>query len=396
VLANDTERRVPKLAVIADVVIETDRCTVNDVLIRAASHLGLYGREYLRLVDVIVGGQYGSEGKGQVAGYLAPEYQLLMRVGGPNAGHKVWEEPEPYAFHQLPSGSRRCEATLLIGAGAVINVDTILREIAECEIEKGRLYIDPQAMIISKADIKKEAGLVTSISSTGQGVGAATARRIMGRAGNPRVRLAANVPELEPFIEPAHEVLEDAFNRRWRVLLEGTQGTGLSLYHGVYPYVTSRDTTVAGCLAEAGISPSRVQRILMVCRTYPIRVQSPSGGTSGPMSQPISWEEVSKRSGIDLNEIQKTERTTTTNRERRVGEFDWDLLRLAATLNAPTDIALSFVDYLSAANANAMRFEQLMPDTIRFVEEVERVASAPVSLISTGFNRRSIIDRRMW
>jgi adenylosuccinate synthase len=114
------------------------------------------------------------------------------------------------------------------------------------------------------------------------------------------------------------------------------------------------------------------------------------------MSQPISWEEVSKRSGIDLNEIQKTERTTTTNRERRVGEFDWDLLRLAATLNAPTDIALSFVDYLSAANANAMRFEQLMPDTIRFVEEVERVASAPVSLISTGFNRRSIIDRRMW
>src|SRR5207244_743366 len=114
---NKTERNVPKLAKVADVVILTDRCTIEDVLIRAASHLGLYGREYLRLVDVVVGGQYGSEGKGQIAGYLAPEYELLVRVGGPNAGHKVWERPKPYAFHQLPSGTRRCGAQLLIGAG---------------------------------------------------------------------------------------------------------------------------------------------------------------------------------------------------------------------------------------------------------------------------------------
>ena len=79
-----------------------------------------------------------------------------------------------------------------------------------------------------------------------------------------------------------------------------------------------------------------------------------------------------------------------------MAEFDWDLLRLAVTLNAPTDIALSFVDYISNKNTRATRFEQLTADTIRFIEEIEKVASAPVTLVSTGFNQRSVIDRRMW
>jgi adenylosuccinate synthase len=160
---NQTERNVPKLGKIADVVIRTDRCTDKDVLVQVASYLGLYGREYLRLVDVLVGGQYGSEGKGQVAAYLSPEYDLLIRVGGPNAGHKVYEEPNPYAFHQLPSGTRACEAKILVGAGAVINVDTIMREIGDCQVGKDRLFIDPQAMIISPRDRAQDRRLVKNI-----------------------------------------------------------------------------------------------------------------------------------------------------------------------------------------------------------------------------------------
>ena len=134
----------------------------------------------------------------------------------------------------------------------------------------------------------------------------------------------------------------------------------------------------------------------MVCRTYPIRVESPIGGTSGPMSQELTAKEISERSGKDLKEIEKTEITSTTHRKRRFGEFDWVLLRKAALLNGPTDIALTFADYLSAKNENARRFEQLEPDTISFIHEVERVADARVSLIATGFNNRSIIDRRSW
>jgi adenylosuccinate synthase len=276
-------------------------------------------------------------------------------------------------------------------------VPRLLKEIAECDVSADRLSIDPQATIITEQDRQDELALVNAIGSTGQGVGFATARRIRGR-GVEQVQLARDVTELKPFVRETWRVLADAFRDKRRILLEGTQGTGLSLYHGFYPHVTSRDTTVAGCLAEAGISPSWVRKVVMVCRTLPIRVQNPesNGATSGYMSQEITLTEVSRRSGINLAELQKTETTSTTGRKRRISEFDWVLLRKAAFLNAPTDIALTFVDYLDKENRKARRFEQLTQETIRFIQEVEQVACAPVSLISTRFHSRSIIDRRAW
>jgi len=393
---NQTESSVNELADIADAVIETNRCVEEDVLVRAAGHMGLYGRGLTQLVDVLVGGQYGSEGKGNVASYLAREYDLLIRVGGPNAGHKVYEEPEPYTFHLLPSGTRHnSEAKLLLAPGAVLNVEILLKEIAECGVGADRLSIDPRCMLIEPADRESEERVKNDIGSTAQGVGAATARRILDR-GKPGVRLAADEPLLKPFIRDASEVLDDAFSNSERVLLEGTQGSGLSLYHGFYPHVTSRDTTVSGCLAEAGIAPSRVRRTILVCRTFPIRVESPAGRTSGPMSLETSWDEVARRAGIDEAHLRRVERTSTTNRDRRVSEFDWALFRRAVTLNGPTDIALTFVDYIAGQNQDARRFDQLTPETIRFIEEVEKIAAAPVSLISTRFHNRCIIDRRAW
>jgi adenylosuccinate synthase len=392
---NVTERNVGRLAADADVVIDTQRCREEDVLVRAASHLGFYGRSYERLVDVLIGGAYGSEGKGQIVSYLAREYDYLVRVGGPNAGHRVWMDPEPYPFHVLPSGALHSEAKLIIGPGAVIGVDQLQKEINDCDVDADRLSIDPQAMIIEPADIEWEKKhLEAAIGSTAQGVGHATARRILNR--HTSVTLAKDVLELQRYIRPTREVLDRAFFNGKRVLLEGTQGTGLSLYHGTYPYVTSRDSSVGGCLAEAGIAPSRVRKIILVTRTYPIRVADPPGGTSGPMGLDITWEEVAERSKLSVQEILGTEITTTTKRGRRVAEFNWELLRIAASLNAPTDVALTFADYIDKRNQSARRFEQLTTETIRMVEEIERVAAAPVSLIATGFGPRVIIDRRAW
>ena len=392
---NETESAVDDLRDAADVVVDSNRCTKHDVLVRVASRLGLFGKANSGYVDVIVGGQYGSEGKGQIAAFLSNEYDLLVRVGGPNAGHTVFEPPSSYTHHQLPSGTRRNDDNkLLIGPGAVLNVEKLQQEIAECQVGFDRLGIDRNAMVITCADIEKETGLVAGIGSTGQGAGAALSRRILER--NLSTKLARDVPELKPYLCSALEVLQGIVAENGRVCLEGTQGTALSLYHGPYPFVTSRDTTVSGCLSEAGIPPRLVRRVVMVCRTYPIRVQSPSGGTSGPMSQEIDLEEISERSGINLAELEKTERTSTTNRERRIGEFDWDLLRNASLLNQPTDIALTFTDYLTIKNRAAKRFEQLDADTINFIEEIEQVSDARVSLIGTGFNLRSIIDRRLW
>jgi adenylosuccinate synthase len=96
--------------------------------------------------------------------------------------------------------------------------------------------------------------------------------------------LAGDSRELAQYLRATAEVLDDAHARGDRIMLEGTQGTALSLHHGRYPHVTSRDTTASGCLAEAGINPRRVRRVVVVCRTYPIRV----GGPSGPMGQEIN------------------------------------------------------------------------------------------------------------
>lgn len=395
VRANPTERAVADLANDADIVIDTAQCTAQDVEVRAAAHLGLSARDAGPLVDVIIGGQFGSEGKGNIAFYLAPAYDLLVRVGGPNAGHIVpLADNASYTHRLLPSGTRNSKAPILIAPGAVLDVDTLLKEAKESGVTFARLSIDPQAMVVSKADIAAEKRLVSAIGSTGKGVGAATARRIMRRGR--RTRLAADVRELQPFVRPAHEVLQDAFSAGQRILVEGTQGTMLSLYHGYYPHVTSRDTSVSGCLAEAGIPPRQVRRVVMVCRTYPIRVRSPEGSTSGHMSQELSWQELSKRSGISVGELRRTEKGSVSGKQRRVAEFDWALLRRAAQLNGPTDIALTFADYLSVENRSARRLDQLTEETIRFIEEVERVAGADVSLISTRFHPRCIIDRRHW
>jgi adenylosuccinate synthase len=236
-------------------------------------------------VDVIVGGQYGSEGKGQIAAYIANEYEYLVRVGGPNAGHTVFENSVPYTFHQLPSGTRNSNGKLIIGPGALINLEVLFREIIDCSVGEDRLFIDPQSMIIEIGDLHSERELRERISSTAQGVGAAAARRILERWPGSSVRLARDIGALRRFVRPTLDVLGDAYERGDPILLEGTQGTSLSLLHGFYPHVTSRDTTVSGCLSEAGIPAAAVRRVIMVCRTYPIRVCDPTNGTSGPLAK---------------------------------------------------------------------------------------------------------------
>ena len=355
---------------------------------------------------------YGSEGKGHIAAYLANDYDVLVRVGGPNAGHTVSSASGVYTYHQLPSGARDTAAKLLLGPGMTVYVPDLLKEIAECNVGPDRLYIDPQTMIIEDADFESEKELKKNIASTGRGSGAAAARRILNRKLG-AIRLARDVPELKPYVgdTPPYRGsivthLEMAYRQGHSILLEGTQGSGLSVFHGPYPYVTSRDTNVAGCLAEAGISPARVRRILMVVRPTPIRVGNPDGSkeTSGPLKHEIIFADVANYAGLDPDEITKLEITSTTKRPRRVGWFEWDQFRNACVLNAPTDIVLTFADYLHATNRAARRFEQLHIDTIKFIEELERVSQAPVSLINTRFPReerqkidlRSVIDRRTW
>lgn len=401
-----TEQEVRSLQSVADVVIDNERMDDKSAATLAAARLGLIGDNREALVDVIVGAQYGSEGKGNICAAISRPYGLLMRVGGPNAGHKI---PNPkHTFVHIPSGSlTNREAQVIIGAGATIDVERLFQEFEELKkygYDAERVKIDPQAMIIEEGDKLYEQLTMDKIGSTKKGVGAATARKILGRDGMPHlfradrhdlatnVRLARDIEKLKTHLADTKEILERAYARGERILLEGTQGTSLSIHHGPYPHVTSRETTVSGCLADAGIAPARVRKVVMVTRTYPIRV----GGTSGDIMNVITPKVISDRSGVPVDQIEKTEIGSISGKPRRIGEFDWDQLRASSTLNAPTDIALTFADYISLDNEKAKTFDDLTPETKTFISGVELVANAPVSLISVRFADDGVIDRRSW
>lgn len=388
-----TEKGVSELAKIADLSLNTDHIDAKSLANSAITWRGIASMPYdpKRLVDVIVGGQYGSEGKGNVCAHIAADYGALVRIGGPNAGHRVAEPP--YKYVQLPSGTgANPTAEVMIGAGSTIWLPQLLKEIADHDLDGERLSIDPQAMIIEKVDRETETGGLQKISTTGQGVGAASARKILNRGNetwSEPVRLARDVEEIRPFVRNVRQRLETIFETGARVLIEGTQGTMLSIHHGLYPHVTSRETSVAGCLSDAGVAPARLDRVIMVVRTYPIRV----GGASGWMGKEITYEDLSLRSGIHIDELQTTEKGTVSGKQRRIAEFDWGQLRRSVTLNGATEIAITFADYFGVVNRNANSYDDLNGNAREFIETVERVSGVPVSLISKAFAVDGVIKR---
>lgn len=344
--------------------------------------------------------------KGNVVDQIAREnqYDVLVRSGGPNAGHKVkYEDGEVYCFYHLPSATKTLtDAKVVLTAGAVIYPPKLMKEVEDCGLTPNRLFIDPEATVIEEYDREFEAGgqdfvgAHIGVGSTGQGVGSAVSRRILRNAAEPKVRLAKDHEDLAPFTKvPARDILMAAVkDEHQSILVEGTQGTQLSLYHGPeYPYCTSRDCSASGVLSEAGLSPLYVNRIYMICRTYPIRVQSPKDGTSGPMHREIEWETVSERSGIPMEELQKTETTSTTKRRRRVGEFDWNMMDRSMFLNAPTNVVITFADYLGIENRNAECLEDLNDKVINMISDIEnRYPDTMVSHVSVGFGVGSVLN----
>ena len=330
-------------------------------------------------VTIVIGGQFGSEAKGKVISFLADEFDIAVRTGSPNAGHTVFKDGEIYRLQQIPATFVNKKCVLYIGAGALINPD-ILRKEVERTNTKERLFIDPQAGIIEEKHLLQEGELVQKIGSTGKGCGAALADRIWRKD----FKLAKDVLKDFQIVDVA-EMINQEINDGKNVLVEGTQGFGLSLYHGIYPFVTSRDTNAANFLAEAGISPLLASEIILVIRTYPIRV----AGNSGPLPNEITWKELSDRIG---KEVQET--TTVTKKIRRVAEFDIGIVKKAISVNRPTQIALQFLNYLYPLDENKKTWDSLSQEAKIYIESLERDLGVPITLIGTGQANEAMIDRR--
>lgn len=340
-------------------------------------------------VTMIVGGQYGGEGKGKTVSYLSLEdnSDYVVRCGGPNSGHTVDLEGKRYALRLLPAGFINARSRLLLAAGTLVDPDILLQEIELCGVDPSRVGVDLGAGIITERDAEHERRLHLRkrIGSTLSGTGAGVARRALR---DNSFRLARDVPELKPFLTCVSREVNRALDRNLKVIIEGTQGFGLSLFHsGCYPYTTSRDTTASAFLSEVGISPLRVNSIIMVVRTFPIRVS----GNSGPLKNEIDWKEVQRLSGYSY---EPKEFTTVTKQIRRVALFDIELVKEAALVNKPTQIALTGADYLDYRNKSLKNFSALREETKRFIRWIEHEIDVRVDLIGTGPENKEMIDRR--
>ena len=340
-------------------------------------------------VTVVVGGQFGSEGKGKICAHLAAKdnVDFMVRCGGPNSGHTVYHEGERYQLRQVPSGFVNPNARLLVAPGALVNPQVFLNEVEMCGLDPSRIGIDRNAGVIEDFDLQNEQALDLNgrLGSTGAGVGSAVSRRAL-RGQN--FRLAKYHPELKRFKTSVRDELSAALMREQSVVVEGTQGFGLSLYHAdQWPFRTSRDTTAHSFLSEVGIGVRNFE-VIMAIRTYPIRV----AGRSGPLPNEISWEDVRRESKYPFP---IEEFTTTTNRLRRVAKFDWRVVEQAVAANAPTQIALHGADYLDYANYGVTEWQDLTGGARDFVAELEGRTGVPVAFVGTGPTNEHIVDRHI-
>ena len=293
-------------------------------------------------ITIIVGGQYGSEGKGKVAHWYANKISAdaVIRVGGINSGHTV---VDPYGkvniFRILPTSAIDNTRKCVLPAGSYIDVDLLFKEIAQSKISYENILIDPKAVIITNNHIRseKKGSLETAIGSTTSGTGAAVSMRVNR---SPDLIFAKDIPALSKFICDTTTYLRKELNDGKEIVIEGTQGFGLSNIHTpYYPYATSRDTTAAGFLSETGLSPLDVTNIIMVIRAFPIRV----AGNSGPLSEEITWDDITtcSNSSSPIREY-----TSVTKHLRRVARFNPQIVKKAIEVNKPSIIVLNHLDYI--------------------------------------------------
>jgi adenylosuccinate synthase len=327
---------------------------------------------------VIAGGFWGDEGKGKIISYLALKdgVDFCVRTGSVNAAHTIWLNGQRYALHMVPGGFVNKDCRLLIGAGSNVHVSQFLKEVEQTGA-KGRIGVDSQASIIEQkhSEQDKTSSFLKGLGTTGWGVGPAVEERVRRTA-----KLARDMPELTPYLTDVATEVNSGLNSGKKVLLEGTQGVQLSLYHGSYPYVTSRDTSASAICSEAGVGPTRITHSIVVLKSFMTRVGA------GPLPGEISKEEAVKRGWFET--------AAGTGRDRRAAPFDFGLAKKAVMLNGATEIALTKFDCVYSACKSVRAFDELPDEAKAFVRKVEKETKVPVALIGTGPEALDIIDRR--
>jgi adenylosuccinate synthase len=327
--------------------------------------------------DLIVGLQWGDEGKGKIVDHLAQKVDVVCRfAGGHNAGHTIVVDGRKYALHLIPSGVLNPKAINIIGNGVVLSPDSLIdKELKQFNNLEGRLFISDKAQILfpyhTKIDQGKEKLRKRAIGTTGKGIGPAYADKILrtgyriGELQDPK-RLATKILDyfeinrvlfeameikaptfdelltqitrykenLKSYITNTTELVWKYLDEGKKILLEGAQGTMLDIDHGTYPYVTSSNTISAGACIGLGLSPKDIGKVTGIAKAYCTRVGN----------GPFPSEDFGK-DGDRIAQVGK-EFGTTTGRKRRCGWFDAVSTRYACRLNGVDQVALMKLDVL--------------------------------------------------
>ncbi len=328
------------------------------------------------MIDLIVGLQWGDEGKGKIVDLVAKNYDIVIRSqGGHNAGHTVVVDGKKYALHLLPSGVLNKNATNVIGNGVVVYPPQLIKEIKNFgeEIKKKLLISDKAHMIldhhIAIDQARERLRGKNAIGTTGRGIGPAYADKIarvgvrMGELKDiPRLLeklehyyemnkgyfdyLGIEIPsreklerELKEWQDELGDMIVDTTKYLWdnfdkNMLLEGAQATLLDIDHGTYPYVTSSNTIASGALTGSGIPPKKLNKVIGIAKAYTTRVGN----------GPFPTEDLSEAG--DRIRKQGAEFGTTTGRPRRCGWFDVVAAKYAVTLNGCDEVAIMKLDVL--------------------------------------------------
>ncbi|HED7349441.1 TPA: adenylosuccinate synthase [Campylobacter coli] len=327
--------------------------------------------------DIIVGIQWGDEGKGKVVDKLCENYDYVCRsAGGHNAGHTIWVNGVRYALHLMPSGVLHSRCINVIGNGVVVSPEVLIAEMAQFENLKGRLYISDRAHLNLKhhslIDIAKEKLKgKDAIGTTGKGIGPSYADKInrtghrVGELLDPQRLhnalmkdfeanknylefLGIEIPDsdkflsdlkrfneiLTPFITDTTRMLWKALDEDKKVLLEGAQGSMLDIDHGTYPYVTSSSTISAGALIGLGLNPKEVGSIIGIVKAYTTRVGNGAFPTEDKGESGEKIAQIGKEIGV------------STGRKRRCGWFDAIAVKYTARLNGLDALSLMKLDVL--------------------------------------------------
>ena len=329
---------------------------------------------------IIVGGFFGDEGKGKIVAHIAHQDRptIISRGGvGPNAGHTVIVGDKEYGVRMVPSGFVYPDARLMIGTGVLVDPRVFKHEVEMLGVN-GRIFIDKRCSIIDEEHISRDKSsdhLAKTIGSTGSGCGPANSDRVLRTA-----RQAKDLPELSDYLIDVPMELNTAIDRGENVLLEGTQGFGISLYYGTYPFVTSKDTSASQIAADNGVGPTRIDDVVVVFKAYPTRVGE------GPFSTEME-RSVSDRLGIQ-------EFGTVTHRQRRIGQWDGEMARYSAMVNGCTQVAITGIDRVDKDCYGITEYEKLTPKARDFLKMAEEDIGHPITLISTGPEVSQIIDVR--